>query len=399
MKTRVTIVSITVLVILCLTISPASASMFISGQHAVIIRIDDIKDYESIPQFTGPEYKLLQYHIDQHVPTIVALITSRFGTDAHLTDQIKTGFNQGIFLLGNHGWHHDLYNNMSRSEQIQELGYAQNRLQTIFGVHVLTFVPPYGGYNDDTIAAMKGNDMTLISPTSEYAQVMLLEKDGILYLPQTVTTAEVDSGTDSWIPRSLQSITDQISASWEAFGVAVIVIHPRQFVDVNSTWVDARWNVYTQMIDWIKANQGTLIIPTPPAPPPKPANVNPFLISVALFSGLTSSLIIALNVSSRRSKGKQLHTSNSRTVEAESRETKPQPQTLPVTEAAPILERHPSAPAASHGTGKPSVLNRIFNRRQRTCVYCGRHLGVNERFCDSCGKPIAQRELTITQST
>jgi hypothetical protein len=396
MNTRLAVVSATMLMVLCFTLSPAWAtSSFTPGQHAVIIRIDDIQDYDSIPQFTGSEYKVLQYQLDQHVPTLVAIITSRFGTDAHLIELIRTGFNQGIFLLGNHGWHHDLFNNKSAFVQTQELGYAENRLQTIFGSHVLTFIPPYGGYNDDTIAAMKSNQMTMISPTADYDQVMLLVQEGILYLPQTVTTAEVDPGTDSWVPRTLQSITDQISASWAAFGVAVVVIHPRQFVDVNSTWVEARWNVYTQMIDWIKANQGNLIIPSPPNPPARPANINPFLISVALFSGITSSLIIAFNISSKRSKGKQLRTSKSRAVEAESRQTEPQRQTSSMTGAAPILEPRSSDSAA---TSKPSVLSRIFNRRQQTCAYCGRHLGANERFCDSCGKPIAQRQLTISQS-
>ena len=399
MTPRITIVTLSLLVMLCLTSTQVAAPMFTSGQHAVIIRIDDIQDYESIPEFIGPEYRILQYTIDQHVPTSVAIITSRFGTNAHLIDLIKTGFNQEIFLLGNHGWHHDLYNNRSRTQQIQELGYAENRLQTIFGVHVLTFIPPYGGYNDDTIAAMKSNDMTLISPTSEYSQDMSLEKDGVLYLPQTVTTAEVDPGTDSWIPRSLRSITDQISASWEAFGVAVIVIHPRQFVDVNNTWEDARWNVYTQMIDWTKANQGTFIIPTPPAPLPKPSNINPFLTSVAVFSGLTTSLLIALNVSSKRSKRKELLTSNSRTMEAESRETKTQPQTIAAAETAPTPGNSSTVTATSHGTRKPSALSRIFNRRQVTCDYCGRHLALNERFCDSCGKPIAQHQITIAQTT
>lgn len=292
------------LMFLSLAPTPTLAASFKAGQHDVIIRIDDIQDYASIPQFTGSEFKVLQYHIDQHVPALIALITSRFGTDAHLLDLTRTGFDQGVFMLGNHGWHHDLYNNKTKSLQVQEMGYAEERLQSIFGTHVLTFVPPYGGYDNDTIAAMKANQMTLISPTSEYDQVMLLEKDGILYLPQTVTTAEVDFGTDSWVPRSLNSITDQITASWEAFGVAVVVIHPRQFVDVNSTWVDARWSIYTQMIDWIKANQGAFLLPTPPSPPAKQANYSPFLISVALFAGITSSLLIALNMSSKRSRKK-----------------------------------------------------------------------------------------------
>ncbi len=282
--------------------NPSVAATFTSGQHAVIIRIDDIQDYDSIPQFTGTEYKVLQYQIDQHIPTLIAIITSRFGTDAHLMDLTKSGFSQGVFMLANHGWHHDLYNNKTAAQQTQELGYAEERLQSIFGVHVLTFIPPYGGYDDNTIAAMKANRMTLISPTSDYDQVMNLQKDGILYLPQTVTTADVDFGTDSWVPRSLNSITDQISASWEAFGVAVIVLHPRQFVDVNSTWVDARWSIYTQMIDWIKANQGNLLLPTPPGPPAKATNFDPLLISVALFAGITSSLIIAFNLSSKRSR-------------------------------------------------------------------------------------------------
>ncbi len=305
MKTRSIVVAVTILMVLCLAPTPTLAA-FTSGEHAVIIRIDDIQDYASIPQFTGTEYNVLQYQIDHRVPTLIAIITSRFGTEPHLLTLTKTGFSQGVFMLGNHGWHHELYDNKSRSVQIQELGYAEDRLQSIFGVHVLTFIPPYGGYNDDTIAAMKANQMTLISPTSDYDQVMSLEKDGILYLPQTVTTAEVDFGTDSWVPGSLDSITGQIYASWQAFGVAIIVLHPRQFVDVNSTWVDARWNIYTQMLDWIKANQGTFLLPTPPSPPAKPSNFNPFLISVGLFSGIITSLLIAFNLSSKRGRKAKL---------------------------------------------------------------------------------------------
>lgn len=306
MNTRLAVfVAVTTLMILSLAPAPTLASSFKSGQHNVVLRIDDIQDYDSIPQFTGAEYKVLQYHINQHVPVLIAIITSRFGTDPHLLDLTKTGFEQGVFMLGDHGWHHDLYNNKTKSQQIQELGYAEERLQSIFGTHVPTFIPPYGGYDNDTIAAMKTNQMTLISPTSEYDQVMLLEEDGILYLPQTVTTADVDFGTDSWIPRSLNSITDQISASWEAFGLAVVVIHPRQFVDVNSTWVDTRWSIYTQMIDWIRTSQGTFILPTPPSPPAKQANYNPFVISVAIFAGLTSTLLIAFNLSSKRSRSRK----------------------------------------------------------------------------------------------
>jgi len=305
MTTRLGAAILAVLMILGLALNSTMAAAFTSGQHAVVIRIDDIQDYESIPEFTGPEYKILQYHINQQIPSLVALIMSRFGSDAHLLQLIKTGSSRGIFMLGNHGWHHDLFNNKSASVQTQELGYAENRLQSIFGSHVLTFVPPYGGYDDNTIAAMKANRMTLISATSDYDQSMLLQQDGILYFPQTVTTAEVDPGTDSWIPRSIDSITGQISASWEAWGVAVVVIHPRQFVDANGIWVDARWNIYTQMIDWVKANQGTFLLPTPPSPPVKAANIDTFLISVGLFSGITSSLIIAFNISSKRSKQKK----------------------------------------------------------------------------------------------
>jgi len=296
---------LTVLAIMSLALTQPSAAAFASGQHAVVIRIDDIQDYQSIPEFTGPEYKVLQYHIDRQIPALMAIIMSRFGTDAHLLQLVRTGFSSGIFLLGNHGWHHDLFNNKSASVQTQELGYAENRLQSIFGIHVLTFVPPYGGYDGNTIAAMKANQMTLLSATSDYDQSMLLQQDGILYFPQTVTTAEVDPGTDSWIPRSINSIAGQISASWEAWGVAVVVIHPKQFVDVNGTWEDARWNIYTQMVDWVEANQGTFLLPTPPSPPVKAANIDAFLISVGLFTGITSSLIIAFNMSSKRSKQKK----------------------------------------------------------------------------------------------
>ena len=69
------------------------------------------------------------------------------------------------------------------------------------------------------------------------------------------------------------------------------------------------------MIAWIDANQGDIVRPEAPAPK-RQSNVSPFLLSVATFTGLTSTLLIAFNISSARSRRRRFAS------------TAPQPQEL-----------------------------------------------------------------------
>ncbi len=282
------------LTILWLTLS-ASHAAFPVGDHAVIIRIDDIQDYGSPSPYALPEKMVLQYHIDNRIPALISIIPARFGKDPQLIDQIKEGITLGIFTVGIHGWLHEPFDSLSQDMQTAKMRYGKSRLEEVLGTKVLAFVPPYAKFNNDTIRALARNGLTLMS-SSIYEGDIPREEDDILFIPQTVTTAEADPGTDTWTQLQFESITRQIEESWASYGAAILVIHPRQFIDESG---DDRWKTYVQVIEWIQANDGE-ILRREPSNPKEQLNFNPFMISVGIFAGMVSTLLVAFKVSSKR---------------------------------------------------------------------------------------------------
>ncbi len=281
-----------------LALSPGNA-LFSIGDRAVVIRIDDIQDYGGPSPYAQPEKMVLQYHARNRIPALVSIIPTRFGEDPQLVDQVKEGLAQGTFTVATHGWHHDPFINLSRSMQVTEMAYGKSKLEKILGSPILAFVPPYNKFNQDTIYAMNKNGLTLMS-SSVYQGDIPREEGGIAFLPQTVTTAVVVEN-DTWTELPVESVTQEIKDSWDSYGVAVIVIHPRQFLGNDS---ESRWLTYLGVLQWVNANQGRIIQFTPPATQPKNTNTlfdtNAFASSVVIFAGLTSTLLIAFNTSSRR---------------------------------------------------------------------------------------------------
>jgi peptidoglycan/xylan/chitin deacetylase (PgdA/CDA1 family) len=243
---------------------------------------------------------LLQYHTDYQVPALLAIIGSNFGKQPQLIDQIQKGVQEGIFTIAIHGWNHMPYPAMSPSSQIIDMKYAKNRLEAIFGIKIFAFVPPYSNFTDATIDAMKENDVSLIS-SSIYLGDIPREENGIVHIPETVETANVELKTDSWVPVPFESIIRQIQDSWSSYGIAVILIHPRQFDGENE---GEPWDIYLRATEWIQSSDGTIIR----AEPPEPGTgymLDPFLPIVVVFGVTVSTLLVILNVSARRKNGRR----------------------------------------------------------------------------------------------
>lgn len=285
--------TLTVLLILSLAVS-SNRALFPVGDRAVVIRIDDIQDYGEPSPYAQPEKMVLQYHIDNRIPALLSIIPTRFGRDPQLVDQVKEGLALGIFTAAIHGWHHSSVLNLSRSAQVTEIQYAKNKLENLLDSRVFAFVPPYNEFNKDTIYAVKTNGLTLLS-SSIYLGDIPREEDGVAFLPQTVTTAVV-AQNDSWTQLPLESVTKEIKDSWESYGVAVMVVHPRQFIGADS---DSRWLTYVSVIEWILSNTGRIVRFEPRIPETK-NTADPLLISVGIFAGLTSTLLVAFNMSAKK---------------------------------------------------------------------------------------------------
>ena len=105
---------VAVMLLLSLALS-SSHALYPVGSRVVVIRIDDIQDYDPASSSAGAQEMLLQYHIDHKVPALLAIIGSNFGKQQQLIDQIQRGVQEGFFTIAIHGWNHMPYPAMSPS--------------------------------------------------------------------------------------------------------------------------------------------------------------------------------------------------------------------------------------------------------------------------------------------
>ncbi len=245
-----------VLLLPCLLL--ANSTFFQISQPTVVIRIDDIQDLKPGSTFAEAQRMVLEYHIEQKIPALIAIIASDFGSDKDVLETVKRGTQLGIFTPAIHGWYHEALTDFTPAEQLSQIKMAQAKLEALLGVKVHALVPPYDAFNDATIDAAKKTNLTLIS-TSIYSGDIPRVDSGLLFIPETVSTAEVDATKNGWVPDSLNTIITQAQQSWAQYGTAVVLIHPRQFLDANQTWDKTRWELYLQTIDWIRLAGGQII--------------------------------------------------------------------------------------------------------------------------------------------
>lgn len=280
-----------VLVMLGLAMVPHNPAFFGSGNRLVIIREDDVQDY-GFQAFAQAQQTLLQYQLTQRIPTLLSIIAADFGGNSDLVDTVKEGLRLGIFAAGIHGWQHVPFTNLSPSDQASAMQRAKLKLEQLLGVNISTFIPPYNVFDDGTINALKINALTIMSAATYVGGDYPREEDGIIYIPETVETAEVNLQTSNWGVTSFNSITQEITNSWNNYGISIITFHPRQFLGANNTWSQDRWQIYLQTIDWVKTNQGTLILAEPQTlrkEGAKQTNDTQQVLALAgVFAGITS---------------------------------------------------------------------------------------------------------------
>jgi peptidoglycan/xylan/chitin deacetylase (PgdA/CDA1 family) len=236
----------------------ANSTFLQINQPTVVIRIDDIQDLEQGSTFAEAQTNVLEYHIEQKIPVLIAIIASDFGSDEQLLDTVKRGIQLGVFTPAIHGWYHEPLTNYTPVEQLAQIKMAEAKLESLLGVEVNALVPPNDAFNDATVEAARESNLTLISSSIYSGDIPRID-NGMLFIPETVSTAELDATRTGWVPDSLKTIIDQTQQSWAQYGTATIVLHPRQFLDANQTWDKNRWDLYLQTLEWVRLEGGQII--------------------------------------------------------------------------------------------------------------------------------------------
>lgn len=187
----------------------------------VIIRLDDIQDYA----FRDAQLYLLNHSITNSVPLSLAVIAGQFGEDKEIVEKTKLAATMGS-EVASHGWKHENFADYSLEEQSALLSKSKQNIEEIFSIETTVFIPPMFKFNADTLTAMSANDYTLISTYTQNAEPGLLS--GIISLPGTVQLSTLDG--EIWNIKSAASVQEDISASVNKYGFAIIVTHPQEFL-------------------------------------------------------------------------------------------------------------------------------------------------------------------------
>lgn len=212
--------------------------------ECVAFRLDDIQDYFLRPQ----QEKVMDIFLEKKAPLTVGVIGSFFGKDKMLLDYLQTRVKNTTvpIEIANHGWIHENFALLSETEQSSRINQTNQKLQAIFGFKPTTLLMPLNSLNNDTIKAALMNGMTHVSSSNNPNDKppYPLSNQKIYRFPETAYTARLgDQGV--FVGTTHDYVFQQIQKNMNAYGFAVIMMHPQDFsLVVNKT--------YTGDMDWIQ---------------------------------------------------------------------------------------------------------------------------------------------------
>jgi peptidoglycan/xylan/chitin deacetylase (PgdA/CDA1 family) len=237
-----------VLVLGVLVSVPRSAEAESSDPNAcncVIFRLDDVQDN----WLNTVQVKVMDSFIEENQKLSVGVIMKHLGNDESVVNKVEEGVASGNFEIVNHAWDHISYTSLSAEEQLDTLREANQKIDSLWGITPVAFIPPYHEYNKDTLAALQDLHMKIISsqfslelpdvynrndPTSEDNKIYkaidgsdISDSYGIYHLPQTI--GYYDHGTSPHKKTSIEDIMNSIRNSISTYGYAVVTLHPQDF--------------------------------------------------------------------------------------------------------------------------------------------------------------------------
>jgi len=138
----------------------------ISNCNCVAFSLDSIQDYWI------NDVQLELFHTFEKTDTsiTVGIIGNHFGSDEKLVNFLKDSLskNESHVEIANNGWDYEDHTLLTKEEQSSLVKKGNEKIENIFGFKPITFLPPYDKINDETILALKENDVNYIS-SSKFA--------------------------------------------------------------------------------------------------------------------------------------------------------------------------------------------------------------------------------------
>ena len=122
------------------------------------------------------------------------------------------------------------------------------------GVTRTGFIPPYNKINNDTISAIRENNLRYVSANvTQDLPSYILKEDALYHLPGTSLTGDLNDDDTSWLGTSHKGTFVQIQSSLINYGFAVVTLHPQEYSKRQGL-------EYTNEIDQIQIHELEILI-------------------------------------------------------------------------------------------------------------------------------------------
>jgi YVTN family beta-propeller protein len=217
----------------------------------VVFRLDDVQDR----WLTGAQLAVMDSFISRNQTLTAGIIMNHIGTDQFVTEKLVEGHNKGLFEFAIHGWDHEPFPQLTKSEQIKTLEMSQERMFELFGHYSDVFIPPYNDANEKTYEAAAELGIAVVSTKfvldkhfQEKGMISQVGDDKVVYhVPVTAAfkdteTEEQERAIEKRRKYSIDELTAQIDDSIQKYGYAAVMLHPQDFVRIED-------GAYTKVID------------------------------------------------------------------------------------------------------------------------------------------------------
>jgi peptidoglycan/xylan/chitin deacetylase (PgdA/CDA1 family) len=251
------------------TISPFSSN----SCNCIIFRMDDVQDY----WLSSVQTAVMNLFLSKNQSISLGLIMHDVGNDSKIVSKAKEGLDKGLFELDLHGYDHIDYTKLSEKGQTDSLYQANAKMQKLFGIKSIVFIPPFDVFNYDTIRAMKEDGIRIISSAAHeensfnqnksiftaknhantndgetmvitvrnnnnYYNSDVSAKDHnnktsqtsnqtVYHIPATIFFKDYENG--KWVGTPLKDIIGNITKNIAKYGYAVVVLHPQDFAKLK----------------------------------------------------------------------------------------------------------------------------------------------------------------------
>ncbi len=227
------------------------------NKRFIVFRDDDIAPFWSFNMV----FNITETFRSRNVPHVMGLIPIPFGrdigSDVTLGAYLNSIKNDPHIEFALHGTGHSFneFGDLSVSEASFRIDEGLDIIENLTGFRPVTFTPPYHAYNNNTLVALRENNVNIISSGTDdiYRGVAFREVDNISHLPATTSFY-------NWVEKRYNT-ADEIKTSCEyamsEYNMCVILLHHHQFNNSDGYPDPSKIQVLTDVLEWAKEKENS----------------------------------------------------------------------------------------------------------------------------------------------